>query len=122
MIPVFLRPAIHTETQQQFAVFWEPDRGFWIEPDLIFRETLFPGIDEDEALAKATHRHYKGGLYRFLDVIHQSNDDSKESLVLYEHLWPHVRGLWLRPVEMFFSNLVDGQPRFKKLGVDSKHG
>lgn len=116
-IPVFLRPAIHTETQEQYAVFWEPDRGFWIEEDRIFHDTLFPGIDQDEALAEATHRHYKGGLYRFLDTIHRKD---KESLVLYEHLWPHVRGLWLRPLEMFFEKLPDGRFRFERLGYQPK--
>jgi hypothetical protein len=36
-------------------------------------------------------------------------------MVVYEHLWPHDRGLWVRPAELFFGRLSDGSPRFAPL-------
>ena len=36
-------------------------------------------------------------------------------MVVYEHLWPHARGLWVRPADMFFGQLADGSPRFAPL-------
>ncbi|QRE00058.1 hypothetical protein [Burkholderia phage BCSR5] len=65
---------------------------------------------ETEALALATHRHYKGGLYRVLfEALHTEN---QEQLVIYEHLWPHKRNIYARPREMFYGNLEDGTVRF----------
>lgn len=49
-------------------------------------------MTEQEAEQLATHRHYKGGLYRYIGVARHS--ETEESLVVYEHLWPHARGLW----------------------------
>ncbi len=57
-------------------------------------------MTESEALALATHRHYKGGLYRYIDTARHS--ETEESMVVYEHLWPHARGLWVRPADLFF--------------------
>ncbi|MEN4920201.1 DUF1653 domain-containing protein [Achromobacter spanius] len=70
-------------------------------------------MTESEALALATHRHYKGGLYRYVGLARHS--ETEESLVVYEHLWPHARGLWVRPEELFFGKLADGSPRFAAL-------
>ena len=36
-------------------------------------------------------------------------------MVVYEHLWPHARGLWVRPADLFFGQLADGSPRFAPL-------
>ena len=36
-------------------------------------------------------------------------------MVVYEHLWPHARGLWVRPATLFFGQLADGSPRFAPL-------
>ncbi|MDR9179787.1 aminotransferase class III-fold pyridoxal phosphate-dependent enzyme [Burkholderia multivorans] len=58
-------------------------------------------MTEQEAEQLATHRHYKGGLYRVIGVARHS--ETEESLVVYEHLWPHARGLWVRPETMFIS-------------------
>lgn len=115
---VFLRSARHSETLRDYAVCWNPDRGFWIDDDInIAFERVMEGFDtEQETLQVATHRHYKGGLYRMLDVIHRPG---KESLVLYEHLWPHMRGLWLRPVELFMGKTKEGQERFAKISLVS---
>ena len=60
---------------------------------------------EAEALALATHRHYKGGLYRVIGVARHS--ETEEAMIVYEHLWPHDRGLWVRPAEMFNGTLAD---------------
>lgn len=43
------------------------------------------------------------------------HSETEESLVVYEHLWPHARGLWVRPEAMFNESLADGTPRFRKL-------
>lgn len=70
-------------------------------------------MTESDALALATHRHYKGGLYRVVGVARHS--ETEEKLTVYEHLWPHERGLWVRPAEMFDGNLADGTRRFTPL-------
>ncbi len=70
-------------------------------------------MTEAEALALATHRHYKGGLYRFVGLARHS--ETLEPMVVYEHLWPHEHGLWVRPAEMFHGTLDDGTIRFKPL-------
>lgn len=63
------------------------------------------------AEALATHKHYKGGLYRYkFDLKHS---ESGEVLVGYQHLWPHEYGHWGRPKEMFHGNLEDGTKRFE---------
>lgn len=70
-------------------------------------------MTESEALALATHRHYKGGLYRYIGTARHS--ETEESMVVYEHLWPHARGLWVRPADLFFGQLADGSARFAAL-------
>jgi hypothetical protein len=70
-------------------------------------------MSEAEARQLATHRHYKGGLYRALGIARHS--ETGEALMVYEHLWPHARGLWVRPAEMFDGNLADGSRRFTPL-------
>lgn len=70
-------------------------------------------MTETEALALATHRHYKGGLYRVVGLA--THSETLEPVVVYEHLWPHERGLWVRPAEMFHGQLDDGRVRFQPL-------
>ena len=72
-------------------------------------------MTETEAKALATHRHYKGGLYRVIGVARHS--ETEEAMIVYEHLWPHDRGLWVRPAEMFNGTLEDGTPRFQALDI-----
>ena len=43
------------------------------------------------------------------------HSETLETMVVYEHLWPHARGLWVRPADMFFGQLADGSPRFAPL-------
>lgn len=70
-------------------------------------------LTEDEALRLATHRHYKGGIYR--ELFRAKHSESGEDLTIYLHLWPHENSAWARPVEMFHGNLEDGQVRFTPL-------
>jgi hypothetical protein len=72
-------------------------------------------MTEAEALALATHRHYKGGLYRVIGVARHS--ETEEPMIVYEHLWPHDHGLRVRPAELFNGTLADGSPRFQALDI-----
>lgn len=40
------------------------------------------------------YRHKKGGVYRKIGEGRHADDGS--AVVIYEHLWPHERGLWVR--------------------------
>lgn len=74
-------------------------------------------LTESDARRIATHRHYKGGLYRKIGIARHS--ETLEDVVLYEHLWPHPRGLWVRPEPLFNGLLEDGRPRFELLSQES---
>lgn len=67
----------------------------------------------DDALrrsAKATHRHYKGGVYELLTFARDS--ETGEDVVVYRDV---VTGAtWVRPKAMFFE-YVDGRPRFEPI-------
>ena len=56
----------------------------------------------------ATYRHFKGKLYKVLDIVYDSesnNDKEYKKVVIYEALYgDHLK--WARPYEMFAS-LVD---------------
>jgi hypothetical protein len=42
--------------------------------------------------------HKKGGIYRKLyDAKHTDGGD----VVVYEHIWPHEKGIWVRPKAEF---------------------
>lgn len=73
-------------------------------------------MTEDDARKLATHRHYKGGLYRVIGSARHS--ETLETMTLYEHLWPHEQGLWVRPKAMFEGRLDDGRIRFEPLPRD----
>jgi len=49
------------------------------------------------------YRHYKGGEYEVVGVARHS--ESLEVLVLYRPLYNET-GLWVRPYEMFFGEVV----------------
>lgn len=52
--------------------------------------------------------HYKGGIYRALDTALHT-EDQKEVMV-YEHLWPNAYGMYVRPLDLFYGNVVvDGK-------------
>lgn len=59
-----------------------------------------------------TYRHYKGNLYRVLEVA--THSETGEKLVVYRPLYGE-QALWVRPLEMFTGTVVvDGLtlPRF----------
>ncbi len=63
-------------------------------------------------MKKGIYRHYKGFEYKVLGVARHS--ETLEELVVYQALYADY-GLWVRPIEMFNSNVeVDGvvQKRF----------
>ena len=68
---------------------------------------------ESEALQLATHRHYKGGLYR--RVFESKHSENGEILTVYVHIWPHDTSPWARPAEMFHGRLEDERVRFAPL-------
>lgn len=55
-------------------------------------------------IKKGKYQHYKGGLYRVIDVVKHS--ETLEDLVLYETLYENPRSkLWVRPLKMFMKKL-----------------
>lgn len=68
---------------------------------------------EAEALQLATHRHYKGGLYR--RVFESKHSENGEILTVYVHIWPHDTSPWARPAEMFHGRIEDERVRFAPL-------
>lgn len=69
-----------------------------------------PKFTAEEAEALATHRHYKGGLYRRLGAIRNADDGLHRTL--YLHLFPHDVSLWHRDTEEFDGFLETGAQRF----------
>lgn len=75
---------------------------------------------------EATHQHYKGGLYRLLGPLMDADTGlpvpakhprQTPGRVVYEHVYPHERQLWVRDREEFEEDLPDGRPRFRLLGT-----
>jgi len=62
-------------------------------------------------IEKGIYRHYKGNLYRVLEMVQHS--ESEEWLVLYQALYGE-RGLWVRPYEMFMQTLMLEGERVKR--------
>jgi len=63
-------------------------------------------------LKKGLYQHYKGPLYRVLDVA--THSESQEELVIYQALYGD-KGMWARPLSMFTETvLIDDKeiPRF----------
>ena len=68
---------------------------------------------EAEALKLATHRHYKGGLYR--RIFEAKHSEIDEIMTVYVHIWPQDTSPWVRPAEMFHGRLEDERVRFAPL-------
>ena len=69
------------------------------------------------------YRHFKGGRYKLLYIAKDSEDPSLE-LVVYQALYGD-RGIWVRPKEMFFSDVErDGYkgPRFAPISEEEALG
>lgn len=57
------------------------------------------------------YRHYKNKPYKVHGVVRHS--ETLEELVLYEALYPNDLGrMWVRPLEMFLSEIEPGKDRF----------
>lgn len=66
------------------------------------------------------YRHYKGNLYEVIGVA--SHSETEESLVVYRALYG-ARGMWVRPLEMFMSEVEVAGQRIRRFApVDSKRG
>ncbi len=62
------------------------------------------------------YRHFKGGEYKLIGIAKDSEDPTRE-LVVYQALYGD-QSLWVRPKEMFFSDVErDGYkgPRFVEI-------
>lgn len=69
-------------------------------------------------LEPGTYRHYKGNLYEVIGTA--THSETEETLVVYRPLYGDG-GLWVRPLEMFLSDVeVDGVPvpRFAPIAGD----
>ena len=70
-----------------------------------------------------TYRHFKGNLYKVIDIVYDSESSSEElkKVVIYEALYgEHLK--WARPYDMFISKVdhnkypgVKQEYRFKKI-------
>lgn len=67
-------------------------------------------LTEQEGFELATHKHYKGGLYRELGKIRNADDGSDRAL--YLHLHPHELSAWHRDTNEFNGFLEDSRQRF----------
>lgn len=62
---------------------------------------------------EATHQHFKGGLYKYLGPLYDSEtgeirvNSRGEKLCGYLHIYPHARKLWDRPIREFFGKKDD---------------
>ena len=71
-------------------------------------------------MKKGIYKHYKGFKYQVIDKV--THSETQELMVLYKALYGE-EGLWVRPYEMFFENvLVDGEeiPRFQYIGQENE--
>ncbi len=60
---------------------------------------------------KPTHRHFKGGLYKFLFVA--TNSENYEDMAVYQS---ENGNYWVRPLEMFNGTLqYDSEKRFEDI-------
>lgn len=66
----------------------------------------------NDPIKGGVYRHYKGKLYRVIDIVRHS--ETLEDMVLYECLYENNLGkLWVRPKELFLGVLSDGSARFE---------
>ena len=66
------------------------------------------------------YRHYKGNLYEVIGAA--THSETEEPLVVYRALYG-VRGMWVRPFEMFIGDgEVDGQRMRRFAPVEAADG
>ena len=64
-------------------------------------------------IKKGLYQHYKGPLYRVLDVA--THSETQESLVIYQALYGE-KGIWARPLSMFFETVNIGGVEVDRFG------
>jgi hypothetical protein len=72
-------------------------------------------MNETPSIQPGLYQHYKGGLYKVLDIARHS--ETGEFMVVYESQKSDQK-LWVRPYKMFTENVTaEGKkiPRFKFL-------
>ncbi|KJS09503.1 MAG: hypothetical protein VR73_02020 [Gammaproteobacteria bacterium BRH_c0] len=62
-------------------------------------------------LKKGLYRHFKGNLYRLLEIARHS--ESGEEMVVYQALYGE-RGIWVRPLAMFDETIERDGKTFKR--------
>jgi acyl carrier protein len=72
----------------------DPDADYAVGSNAV-EDAVQIELDHQRALREATHRHYKGGLYKFVGLA--THSETQEEMVIYEHVWPHERKTWVRP-------------------------
>lgn len=60
--------------------------------------SLYPTQEEAHAAFGAVFQHYKGGVYRAVEI--------RDGVATMEHLWPHPRATHLRPVSELFNDFI----------------
>ena len=75
-------------------------------------------LTPEQAYQLATHRHYKGGLYREIGPIRNADDADGPGRTLYFHLAPHFPQPWHRDTAEYHGLLENGQQRFAKIEDD----
>lgn len=75
-------------------------------------------LTPEQAYQLATHRHYKGGLYREIGPIRNADDADGPARTLYFHLAPHFPQPWHRDTAEYHGLLENGQQRFAKIEDD----
>jgi len=69
--------------------------------------------NHDEEIKKGIYRHYKGGEYRILNEV--KNSETKEEMVVYQDISDEKK-IWVRPKKMFLESVeIEGEkkPRFE---------
>lgn len=62
-------------------------------------------------LKKGLYRHFKGNLYRLLEIARHS--ETGEEMVVYQALYGE-RGIWVRPLAMFDETIERDGKTFKR--------
>jgi hypothetical protein len=61
-------------------------------------------MNEQQVIAPGTYRHYKGHDYEVIAV--GKHTETEEDVVIYRPLYPSDVQYWVRPYEMFCSNVI----------------
>ncbi|MDR3392176.1 MAG: hypothetical protein P4L77_10640 [Sulfuriferula sp.] len=75
-------------------------------------------LTEEQAFQLASHKHYKGGLYRAVGPIRDADDAAGPGRMLYFHLFPHHPQPWHRNTVEYNGLLENGQQRFAVIEDD----